>query len=494
MSAMEKKSTLDKFLKGISTQTLIAASNAVLQIVVFAIFSRLLSKEDFGYYAAITGLTMIFMGISDAGIGSAVIQKKELTEKYLSTAFTMSLIVGVLVGSVFFLLSPVLANVIIDEKLEAPLKWMTIPLVLNSVNGYGSSMLRRDLRFGIAGGYKIATYVVSAVASIIYALHGGGVYALVMLYVGDAVLYTGVIFTLVRIPKLGLGRAEAVGVLSFGGWLTLGVIVSQIAAQIDKLVLGKWLSVERLGAYNRPSGFVNNLIGQINGTFDTVLFPILSGFQDSKEHFRRILYSSFGLLTTMGVLLAIVLFFNARLIILIFFGNEWLDLVPIMQISSLSAIFMLDNTLADCFFRSFNLVKIGFFIRSGGIALSLLFISIGVRYDIVGVAFAILTANLLLVIFKLTFLSVKSEARLRTMGWIGLKSFVPGMPIILLGLIFFLLPQSIVFDITKAAVMGVGLLILLLKFPKFVGEEYNTMLYPKIEMLFSKSRIGQKLL
>ena len=99
---MRQDNTSDKFIRGISIQTLVSISNAITQVIVFAILSRLLSREDFGYYAALMGITLIFYAISDAGIGSAVIQKKELEAHYESTAFTLSLILGLLIGIIFF--------------------------------------------------------------------------------------------------------------------------------------------------------------------------------------------------------------------------------------------------------------------------------------------------------------------------------------------------------------------------------------------------------
>lgn len=479
-------SVSDQFLKGISTQTIVTISKGVLQILVFAIFSRLLSKSDFGYYAAITGITMIFSSISSAGIGSAIIQQKQLSNIFCSTAYTLNLLVGVGMGLLFLFLSPILATIVLDSTLEVPMRLMTIPLVLNSISGYAGSILSRELKFGIKGKMSLFSFFVSSVIAIFCAINGGGVYALITLYVLDSIIYTILLHSIVHLPSLAIGKKEAKTVISFGGWLTLGVIMSTISNQLDKLVLGKWLSVERLGAYNRPSGFISNVIGQINTVFDSVLFPILSGFQDSKEQFRRILYSSFGLLTTMGTMLAMMLFFNSKLIIHIFFGNEWLDLVPILQISSLSAIFMLNNTLADCFYRSFNLVKSGFFIRTGGIILTLIFIYFGAQHDILGVAIAILCSNLIVVIFKYLYLCNKSKSKISKFLMIAIKSWIPSIPILTVALLLLLLPQHIVSEIVNALVLCTICVLLLVKYPKFVGEDYLTILYPKVEVVLQR--------
>ena len=73
MSNANKTNTL---FKGLSTQTLITIIMGVLEITYFAIMSRLLTKSDFGYFAAISAVMAICMSLSDAGLGSAVIQKK----------------------------------------------------------------------------------------------------------------------------------------------------------------------------------------------------------------------------------------------------------------------------------------------------------------------------------------------------------------------------------------------------------------------------------
>ena len=51
-----RTSRTSTFLKGLSVQTVFTFIMAVLEIVVFALMSRLLSKTDFGYFAALAGV------------------------------------------------------------------------------------------------------------------------------------------------------------------------------------------------------------------------------------------------------------------------------------------------------------------------------------------------------------------------------------------------------------------------------------------------------
>ena len=85
-----------KVYKGISSQTIITIVMGVLEISVFAIMSRLLSQEDFGYYAVILAVVGVFHCFTEAGLGSAVIQKQNASKEYISTALGLSAILGVL--------------------------------------------------------------------------------------------------------------------------------------------------------------------------------------------------------------------------------------------------------------------------------------------------------------------------------------------------------------------------------------------------------------
>ena len=51
--------------KGLSIQTLITIIMGVLEITYFAVMSRLLTKTDFGYFAAIGGVMAICMSLLD---------------------------------------------------------------------------------------------------------------------------------------------------------------------------------------------------------------------------------------------------------------------------------------------------------------------------------------------------------------------------------------------------------------------------------------------
>ena len=67
----EQISNTSKVVRGLSNQTLVTLILGVLEIVSFSIMSRLLTQEDFGYYAALTAITVVFSTFADTKIRHA---------------------------------------------------------------------------------------------------------------------------------------------------------------------------------------------------------------------------------------------------------------------------------------------------------------------------------------------------------------------------------------------------------------------------------------
>lgn len=484
-----KESNMSLFFKGISVQTICSFTLSLLQIIMFSFFSRVLSRVDFGYYAAMMGVISIIMSISDAGIGASVIQKQKVNDRFLSTAFTLSLVIGSFFSFLLFMFTNLISTVIADETIIVPLRLLSITIMLYSIQSYAVSLLRKKLKFKMVGLLRICSYSISSIIAISYAINVGGIYSIIVLYILDSFLFTIFLFLNVKLPRIFVDFKMLKSILSFGGWLTLGVIITNISNQIDKLLLGRMLSVKSLGEYNRPSGFIANIIGLVNSIFDTVLFPLLSKHQDSKNKMKEIFYQSNSLLTCMGVVMAVLLFINSHFIIYVFLGVKWIDLVPIMQIASLSGVFMLNNTLADCFFRSYNLVRFGCYIRLFGFFIYLLSLFIGVRFGIIGVAFSVLISNLIVVIIKYCFLINVSKANALSIinSWVA--SVKPIIPLLL----FSLCLSSMSNDIFRDIILLLGSIIIILVEMKYIpsifGDEYVRIVNPKFQILFKKIKL-----
>ncbi len=209
-------------------------------------------------------------------------------------------------------------------------------------------------------------------------------------------------------------------IIGYGGWLTAGVLVRNVTNEIDKVVIGRFLPIADLGAINRPSGFVSRISSQVNGVFDTVLFPILSSIQHDKSRITRGYLKIVSLIICLSLVLGGSIALGAKIVIDIFFGSQWEHLEPILIIFALSMMLHGFSRVSDSFFRSLGIVKRYFWARQINCVIMLIFVIIGCQFGILAVAIAMASGTLASCIIKYFMqrprVGVKTSTLLKTVG------------------------------------------------------------------------------
>ena len=82
-----------------------------LSLVIQIILARLLLPEDFGSLAIIVAITNYAAIFVQSGIATALIQKKDLDDKDVSTVLTSCLVLALVFYTILFVAAPFIANV-----------------------------------------------------------------------------------------------------------------------------------------------------------------------------------------------------------------------------------------------------------------------------------------------------------------------------------------------------------------------------------------------
>lgn len=479
---MAEESNTKKVIKGLSSQTLVTIVNGVLGIVVFSIMSRLLSQEDFGYFAAVTAITTIFDSLTETGVGAALIQRKEISQRYINNAFTISIIIGVIISLALFLMSGWLAAIVVDDSMAVPLKWISLTLFCNCVASVNLSLLQKQLKFLTIGIVNLLGLVISGTVSIILAYCGFGFYAILVRAVLTAVIIFIFSFIFAK-PKfqLQIDWDTSKTIFGFSGWLMASALFRNFAQQVDRLLMSRTLSVSALGIYNRPKEFITMISAKINTIFDTVLFPVLSGIDDEegmKRSYRQAVYY----LNVFSMLFALTFIFNSELIIRIFFGQEWMNVKTVFILLSLALVFNIDGRLSDCYLRSLALTKQQFFFRILELIIKTGGFFLGAIWGVEGVAVSVVAANLIMIGIKFFYISGRVRIPAKETISILFGSWKYGLlvaPVMIL--VCFITPSSWSGNIVVLACYSLIILVCFAVFPQLVGGYYKEDMYVKIK-------------
>src|SRR4051794_2102558 len=100
------QSMTNRTLSGLLWTSLATGANVVALLLVLVVLARLLTPAEFGLAAAalmVIGFSAIF---SEFGIGPAVVQRPHLEARHLRSGFTLSLLLGVLLGALIWTGAP----------------------------------------------------------------------------------------------------------------------------------------------------------------------------------------------------------------------------------------------------------------------------------------------------------------------------------------------------------------------------------------------------
>jgi len=243
------------------------------------VLTRLLAPEAFGLMSLVSifgaGLEML----SDTGTGPAIIYaKRGDAPEFLDTAWSIQIVRG----SVMYLLSLLLAYPVAhlyNEPRLVPLLGITcIGLALRGFSAMRPQLLNRQVVLGRITLLDLVAQTVTIGTTIAAAITFRSVWALVIGSLLGDVARVWLSFAILPGPPhhFRIDRAAASEIMAVGRWVLPTTALAFAAGYLDRLVMGRLLSVRDLGIYGIATMIVISVthIGRTVGT--RVLFPVLA--------------------------------------------------------------------------------------------------------------------------------------------------------------------------------------------------------------------------
>lgn len=326
-----------QLFSGVFYTALAKYSGILLSLVVAGVLARLLSPDDFGVVAIATVIIAFFSIFTDMGLGAAVIQKKDLTEEDLSDIFSFSVWMGVGLSVLFFAASWPIAEYYGNPSLRSLCQWLSINLFFASVNIVPNALFYKNKEFKFIALRSFAIQTAGGVASIVVALAGGGLYALII----GPILSSAFLFAVSykRYPqrlRLTTGMRVIRKIFSYSAYQFLFNVINYFSRNLDKLLIGKYMGMASLGYYDKSYRLMMLPLQNITQVITPVMHPIFSDYQNDTERLAASYERIVRLLAFIGLPLSVLLLFTARELTLIIFGAQWLPSVAVFQILTLS--------------------------------------------------------------------------------------------------------------------------------------------------------------
>ena len=330
---MSLKDLKERSLRAASVKVFSQGINFLLRIGSLIVLARLLDPKDFGLVGMVTAFTGVFNILKDPGLSMITVQRPTITKEEVSTLFWLNMLVGVVLGVLFFALAPFLVMFYREPALFEVTASLAIGLIFYAAGVQHSALLQRDMRFGTLSMVEITAQATSTILGIAMALCGYGYWALVWMTVTTPAVFTACMWlTTTWIPGKPHRGAGVRSIVRFGGTTTLYGLITYFSYNLDKILLGRFLGPEALGIYGRAFQLITIPSENLNAATGDVLFATLSRLQNDPSRFKNYFLKAYSLVLslTLPSTLACVLF--ADEIILLVLGPKWKEAVLIFRL------------------------------------------------------------------------------------------------------------------------------------------------------------------
>ena len=306
-----------------------------LAFIKILILARILSPSEFGLF----GIAMLFLSfleiISETGVNIFLIQEGEDINSFIDTAWIVSIVRGILIALVLFLLAPVISHFFNSpQSLNVLLLISLAPLMRGFIN---PSVVRfqKNLLFAKEFIFRFLIYFLDASIAIIVALITHSAISLVYGLLAGAVFEVCASHLFVRPgPKLRFVKNKLNLIIKRGKWVTFAGIFNYLFENIDDAVVGRLLNTAYLGTYQMAYKVSSLPMTEVSDVIQKVTLPVYSKITQDKERLKKAFIKSLLVTTLIVIPIGIILFFFPEKVVLILLGPKWISTVSVIKVLS----------------------------------------------------------------------------------------------------------------------------------------------------------------
>lgn len=303
--------------------------NLIIQILL----ARLLLPEDFGNLAIILALVNYISVFVQAGITTAVIQKKDLSQTDVNTLFTICLTIALACYILLFFAAPYISAYYNNSSLTTPIRVTSCVLFLYSYNSIQMGILSRHMEFKVIFFRTAISVTLSGFVGIFLAYRGLGLWALIVQFL-LSILLASIIMAIGNKTKIGFGfsAASAKEIYSFSIKLLGAHIISGFSDLFRTMSIGKKYTAADLAYYDRGYTYATVVLALVNTSIQGVLLPVFSRKQDDMIKLKEMARQSIRVIVFVMTPILLGVAVISKPLILLLLTEKWLSCVPFFMI------------------------------------------------------------------------------------------------------------------------------------------------------------------
>jgi O-antigen/teichoic acid export membrane protein len=309
------------------------------QFVVMLVLIRLLMPQDFGLMSFALVVSNILGRIKHLGMNSALMQRQDQVPQAANAFFLASFSLSLLLGGVLVLSAGEAATFFKNGDARLVLQVMALQLPIDAACAVQRALAMKALEFRKVSMIAFFGSLANGFVSVVLALMGAGVWALVLGYLAESITQCVFWWTVAPWrPSLDTRANVTRQTLGFGLLALLASVLEGGIDTISRIAMGRLLGAPLLGQYDISSRLVSVPVRNIGIAGQRVSLPAFCREQHDLRRvggwFFRIVAYTFYVVVPGAVCVMLI----PDLVVSVLCGPKWLPAIPLVRILGAAAV------------------------------------------------------------------------------------------------------------------------------------------------------------
>lgn len=313
-------------------------ASRLIGIVSMAILARLLTPDDFGLVVIGSSVQNVIGGLSELGLGAALIRMRESARAHYDTAWTIGVMRGALMAVVMVATAPAVATWMADQRV-VPILWtLAAAVFIGSFENIRLVEFQVELRYGPLFRYQFFGRIVSFAATLTLAVILRSYWALVFSTLIQTVI--GICYSYwLRPYRPRLTLVAWRDLFAFSKWQLIASYLVVVDNYSLNFLMG-WLGQARsLGLYQVSAQIAALPASEIAAPIRPPMYAGFAKLQHDRPALGRAFVEGFGFLCLVITPMSLGIFAIASMITPLALGPHWADATPMIEAVVFYALF-----------------------------------------------------------------------------------------------------------------------------------------------------------
>lgn len=406
LSEQRIKKLFHKLSNGTNSQLYKAISKSMMgRYTVYAanllsmmILARLFTPEIFGTVASITVFFLFFQLMAEAGLGPAIINIDKLSLDDRNGLFGLTLLTGIILGLIFFLLSPMFLSFYKLPRVDEVVPYIATSLVFFSASILPNAFLLRQQEFFSIARAGLCAEIGSSIISIVLVYFIDPLHALA----AKSACSAGISFSILYFisgktefgrPLIGSKFSAIKPLLSFSLYQFGFNFINYFSRNFDNILVGKYFGANSLGVYDKAYQLMRYPLMLLTFSMTPAIQPVIRQYANNKKKVEQIHQDFTFKLSIAGAIAGLALFLLSDLIVELMLGPQWESVVPIIKILAIAIPVQVVLSTIGSFFQGLHRADLLFYSGAISSIVMVSFICWGVyQHDMIKLSWALVVA------------------------------------------------------------------------------------------------------